>query len=272
MSPLLDLKRSVMKLGSLSRRFKINDEKEKMMKNVKIFAIALTLVAMASSSAMAFTTGQINIPSTDAKGLKEVTIGINDYAKFSSDNPGTVYGLGLTTGLLPFEKVKAEVGTDYVPGAVYPFKFNAKLATTEDAIFSGMPALAVGAFEVSTIDAFNTPNIMYGLVAKTLPVIGRLSIGGYSGDKGSLVDINGKKENVGILASWDRSMPEISDKLWLAVDYMSGKNSYGGIGIGGSWAFSKQISVLAGVSIYNEDDPALGGKPSLTTQVIINLP
>jgi len=242
------------------------------MKSVKMLLTAAAIVAMASSSAMAFTTGQINIPSTDAKGLKEVTIGINDYAKFSSANPGTTYGLGVTTGLLPFEKVKAEVGTDYVPGSVYPFKFNAKLATTEDALFAGMPAIAVGAFELSSIDAQNAPNIKYALVAKTLPVVGRLSIGGYTGDKDVLVNANGKKANTGVLASWDRSMPEISDKLWLAVDYMSGNNSYGGIGIGGAWAFSKQVSVLAGVTFYNEDNPAVGGKPSLTTQVIINLP
>ena len=250
------------------------------MKSVKMLALAAAIVAMASSSAMAFPTGQINIPSTDAKSLKEITIGVNNYARFSSD-PNTAgtntFGIGLTTGLLPFEKVKLEVGTDYTtPGAkagsAYPFTFNAKLATTEDALVTGMPAFAVGAYNVGTIDAQDAPNMKYALVAKTLPVVGRLSVGGYIGDKDSiyLLDANGKKENTGVLASWDRTITEVSDKLWVAVDYMSGKNGLGGIGIGGSWAFSKQVSLLTGVTFYNEE--TLAGKTSFTTQLIINLP
>jgi len=258
----------------ISSQFKINDEKEKKMKPVKMLAVAAAIVAMASSSAMAYYTGQINIPSTDAKSLKEVTVGINNYARFSSsaDAGANYYDIGITAGVLPFEKIKLEIGTDYstAGGTVYPFTFNAKLATTEDALFTGMPALAVGGFGLSTIDAMNPANVMYALVAKTLPVVGRLSIGGYSGDKDVLVDAAGKKDNTGVLASWDRSMPELSDKLWLAVDYMSGKNGLGGIGIGGAWTFSKQVSLLTGVTFYNET--VTGGKPSFTTQMIISLP
>lgn len=245
------------------------------MKSVKMLAVAAAIVAMASSSAMAFPTGQINIPSTDAKSLKELTIGVNNYARFSSaaDAGVNYFGIGLTAGVLPFEKIKLEVGTDYTTagvGSAYPFTFNAKLATVEDALITGMPAFAIGAYNVGTIDAQNAPNMKYALVAKTLPVVGRLSVGGYIGDKDSLVDVDGNKENTGVLASWDRSMPEVSDKLWLAVDYMSGKNGLGGIGIGGAWAFSKQVSLLTGVTFYNEE--TLAGKTSFTTQLIINLP
>lgn len=249
--------------------FKINDEKEKNMKSVKMLAVASAIVAVASGSAMAFPTGQINIPSTDAKGLKEVTIGINNYAHFSSaEDAGTnTFGIGVTTGVLPFKKVKLEVGTDYTPSSTNPFNYNAKLATTEDAFVSGLPAFAVGVFALDTTD--NSPNIVYALAAKTLPVVGRLSIGGYSGDKDALVDANGKKDNSGVLASWDRTISEVSDKLWLSVDYMSGKNGFGGIGFGGAWAYSKQVSLLVGATVYNE---IAYSKPTFTTQVIINLP
>lgn len=245
------------------------------MKTAKMLATAAAIVALASSSAMAYYTGQINIPSTDAKGFKEVTVGINNYARFSAANDAgaNYFDIGVTAGVLPFEKIKLEIGTDYNTGGVgsiYPFSFNAKLATTEDALFTGMPALAVGGFGLGTIDAQNPANVMYALAAKTLPVVGRLSIGGYSGDKDVLVDAQGKKDNSGVLASWDRSMPEISDKLWLAVDYMSGNNGFGGVGIGGAWTFSKQVSLLTGVTFYNEQ--ATGGKPSFTTQMIIALP
>jgi hypothetical protein len=247
------------------------------MKTAKMLATAAALVALASSSALAYYTGQINIPSTDAKTLKEVSIGINNYARFSSaaDAGANTLDIGVTTGVLPFEKVKLEVGVDYATsgvgptgvGSPYPFTYNAKLATVEDALVTGMPAFAVGGFALGTIDAQNPANIMYALTARTLPVVGRISVGGYKGDKDAL---NGDKNNVGLLASWDRTIAEVSDKLWLGVDFMSGNNSFGGIGIGGSWAFSKQVSLLGGVTFYNEQE--LGGKPSFTTQMIISLP
>lgn len=242
------------------------------MKPVKMLATAAVFVAMASSSAMAFYSGQINIPSTDAKSLKEVTIGINNYARFSSapDAGPNTYDIGVTTGLLPFEKIKLEVGVDYATtgtGSVYPFTYNAKLATTEDALFKYMPAFAVGGFGLGTIKAQNPADVVYGLMARTLPVVGRISVGGYTGDKDAL---NGDKNNKGLLVSWDRTITEVSDKLWLGVDYMSGKNSLGGVGIGGSWTFSKQVTLLTGVSFYN--DETLAGKPTFTTQLLINLP
>ncbi|MDR3580155.1 MAG: hypothetical protein P4L44_09350, partial [Oryzomonas sp.] len=82
--------------------------------------------------------------------------------------------------------------------------------------------------------------------------------------------------------SWDRSMTEISDKLWFGVDYLSGNNANGELGIGGSWAFSKQVTLLVGVQVFNPgykisaaDGPngsLPGGKPAFTTQLFINLP
>jgi hypothetical protein len=72
-------------------------------------------------------------------------------------------------------------------------------------------------------------------------------------------------------------MPEISDKLWLAVDYMSGKNYNGEVSVGGSWAFSKQISLIVGAVFFNPFQSTVGGlipggKPAFTTQLDISLP
>jgi hypothetical protein len=255
-------------------QFKINDEKERKMKLGRILAAASVAVVVASSVALAGPTGQINIPSTDAKALKEVTISINNYARFSSaaDAGANSYGVGVVTGLLPFEKVKLEVGADYTTsgtGTSYPFSFNAKLATAEDALFTGLPAFAVGTYNLGTISAALPQNIVYGLVAKTLPVVGRISAGGYSGAERAL----GKKVNNGVLVSWDRTISEISDKLWLGIDYMSGKNADGEISFGGSWSFTKQVTLLAGITIPNPGQSTLpGGKPTFTTQLSINLP
>ncbi len=244
------------------------------MKSRNMVAVVCVVLVSACGSAMAGPTGQINIPSTDAKGLQEVTLSVNNYARFSgaADAGPNTYGIGVVTGLLPFEKVKIEIGADYTTsgvGTAYPFTFNAKVATAEDALFAGLPAFAVGAYNIGTISASLPQNIVYGLAARTFPVIGRISVGGYSGSEDAL----GKKENSGLLASWDRSITEVSDKLWLGVDYMSGGNSNDGIGVGGSWSFTKQVNLLAGVTIYNPGQRTLaGGKPTFTTQLSINLP
>jgi len=246
------------------------------MKIKSILATASAIVALASGSAMATPSTQIWIPSTDAKDFKNFHIDIDNYARFSSQTDAltNMYNIGLSAGVLPLDNLKLEVGVDFLKQDVkaaddHPFYFNAKLATPEDAFgIKGMPAFAVGAYNLGTVSA-TQQNIVYGLVAKTLPVVGRISLGGYNGSEQTL----GKKTNNGLLASWDRSMPEISDKLWLAVDYMSGRNYNGEISIGGSWAFSKQISLIVGAVFFNPFQSTLyGGKPTLTTQIDISLP
>ena len=264
----------------IKSQFKINDEKERKMKLTRILAVAVALVALASSSALATFSGQIWIPSTDVKGFKEVNISIDNYARVSSyrDAGVNTYDVGVTVGVLPLEKFKIEVGVDYITDGVagsyyatHPAYFNFKGGVPEDAFFTGMPAVAAGMFGLNTATAgdpaSSSTNIAYALIAKTLPVVGRLSIGGYNGAKNSL----GKNTNTGVLASWDRVMPEISENLWLAVDYMSGNNALGALSFGGSWAFSKQVSLLLGYNVYNPGQAKLyGGKPTFTTQLDIN--
>ncbi len=248
------------------------------MKSLKLVAVAAALVALASSMALATPSTQIWIPSTDVKGFKEVNISIDNYARFSSkaDAGVNTYDVGVTVGVLPYEKFKFEVGTDFMTDNVagssmaqHPISFNFKGGVPEDAFFGGMPAVAAGMFGINTASDPLSANVAYGLIARTLPVIGRLSVGGYNGAERSL----GAKKNTGLLASWDRTMTEISDKLWLAVDYQGGTNFLGAISVGGSWAFSKQVSLLIGANVYNPGQNTLtGGKPTFTTQLDINLP
>ncbi|MEI6205340.1 MAG: hypothetical protein WCP20_01025 [Desulfuromonadales bacterium] len=260
----------------------------------RVLAAAGLATVLTCGSAMATPTSQTWIPSTDAKALKEVTINLTNIARFSNagDAGPNYYDVGIVTGLLPFESVKLEIGIDYLTTGTkakideYPFYFNAKLATAEDLGFKGMPALAAGAYNLGTYDKpdyglSTRQNIVYGLAAKTIPVIGRISAGGYYGAKRALangtntIDTN---MNSGMMASWDRTIAEVSDKLWAGVDYMSGNNGNGQLGIGASWAFSKQITVLTGIQIFNPfykptgGEAIPGGKPAFTTQLFINLP
>jgi len=106
----------------------------------------------------------------------------------------------------------------------------------------------LGAYNFGLKTNLTNYNIVYGEIAKTIPILGRLSVGYYTGNDKVLVDENLKKANNGVLLSWDRTMTEISDKLWLAVDYQGGKNYLGALSFGASWAFSKNVSVILGMT------------------------
>jgi hypothetical protein len=257
-----------------------------MMKYAKIATLALALCLMVAGSAMATPSTQIWIPSTDIQAYKTLHLGIDNYVRTKKNMPaGTyspdIYDAGITAGVLPFEKVQMEVGVDFIRYGVTayddnPVYFNTKLGTPENSFFAGQPAVAVGIYNVGTKGgdlAHNTQqDIAYGVVAKTLPVVGRLSAGGYLANSANVnfKDHLGNNDNSGVLLSWDRTMTEISDKLWMGVDYQGGNNAYGALNFGVSWAFSKNVSVILGYDIYNRK--ATGGQPTFTTQLDVNFP
>lgn len=245
---------------------------------MKTLITAMALTIATTGIAMATPSTQIWIPSTDVQAFKTLHLGLDNYVRTSSGGADTrpnVYDLGITAGILPFEKVQAEIGIDYLVNGIsgydsHPLYFNAKLGTPEGSLFTGSPALAVGGYNIGTnsddSSAFRTDmNLVYGLVAKTLPVVGRLSAGYYTGNDDVLGD-----DNDGMLLSWDRTMSELSDKLWVAVDYQGGDNSMGALNFGVAWSFSKNVSVIFGYDIYNEK--SLAGENTFTTQVDINFP
>ncbi len=243
------------------------------MRKIITATIASALTLLAATAAMATPSTQIWIPSTDIQAFKSLHLGIDNYTRTTSKGGGAnTYDLGLTAGILPFEKIQAEIGIDYMETGTNtiadkaPIYFNAKLGTPEGSLFTSSPALAAGVYNMGTKLGVTTQNVAYGLAAKTLPVIGRLSFGGFHGSETALG--TGKKN--GVLASWDRSMTEISDKLWMAVDYQSGNSALGAVSFGASWAFTKDVSLIVGYDIYNNVNT--GGKNTFTTQLDINFP
>ena len=227
--------------------------------------LSLTTVICATPST------QIWIPSTDIQGYLNPHFGWDVY--LANTGVGSVSNGGITMGVLPFKKVGLEVGIDYrdINGNhFYPLYFNAKLGIPEDAFFKYMPAIAVGIFDVGIKDSVTNYNVSYGLVARTFPVIGRVSVGGYSGMGPEMLwmSSSGKVEKSGVLASWDRTMNEISSKLWLAIDYQSGNNGYGALSFGGSWNWAPNVSTIFGYDIWNDSDLL---KPTFTFQLDINL-
>lgn len=260
----------------------------------KILMLAMALTAATSGIASATPSTQIWIPSTDIQSFGTVHLNIDNYFRASgvpksaptasATRDANVMDIGPTVGILPFEKIQAEIGFDYLvtanePNDNHPLSANFKIGTPEDSLFKYSPAIAVGMYNIGpTLSSSLAPgvtsgqNIAYGLVAKTLPVVGRLSAGYYRGSERALVsDFNTlKPENDGVLLSWDRTMSEISDKLWFAVDYMGGNNADGAVNFGASWNFAKNVSVIFGYDVYTKK--SLAGNNTFTTQVDINFP
>ena len=260
------------------------------MKRISKFVV-VGLVSLGVSVALATPSTQIWIPSTDIQAFEVPHFGLDGYFRDwehgyyqEGKRDPDIYDTGLTIGVLPFQSVQMEVGVDYVStlsGSKYddhPVYFNAKLGMPEGVICSNSPALAIGGYNFGTKynDATKTDqNIVYALTAKTLPPIcglpslGRVSAGYYVGNSNVLVGPGGESgDNQGVLLSWDRTMSEIDDRLWFAVDYMGGQNVNGGLSFGVSWAFTEKISMIVGYDVWNKKSVA--GANTVTTQLDVN--
>ena len=251
--------------------------------NKATFLIAALLLTT-GSTILATPSTQIWSPSTDIQPYKVWHLGLDNYTRTTKKGAVTnnVYDAGLTVGVLPFEKIQLETGFDYMETGTNsvadssPMYFNAKLGTPENSIASGSPAFAIGGYNFGTKTGVTTQNISYALAAKTipktdsLPSLGRFSVGYYRGSRKVLLDENGNAANDGVILTWDRTMSEISDKLWFAVDYASGKSANGALNFGFAWSFAKNTSVIFAYDIYNNEKT--GGKDTFTTQLDINFP
>lgn len=254
-------------------------------RRLRIALAAGVLCGLTATAASATPSTQIWIPSADVQPYKTVHLNFDTYLRAGTNDDGSrtapVVVIGPTVGILPFPKIQAEVGFDVISAGgnldKYPLYFHGKLGTPEDSLFKLSPAIAAGMYNIGTKsgdarkgEPATDQNIAYALVARTIPVIGRLSAGYFTGNKKVLLDENGNSDEKGVLLSWDRTMTEISDKLWLAVDYQGSNSALGALNFGASWAFAKNVSVILGYDIYNEKKT--GGENTVTLQVDINFP
>jgi len=242
--------------------------------------IATIAVAILLCPGQAFATASTHIwaPSTDIQdyGTGHVTADVYMPVGKNADGsqPNTITNTGLTFGILPFNKLRAELGVDYKTGYgdldSHPVYFNGKLGIPEDAYGPYFPALAAGLYDIGTSSGNTDYNIIYGKAAKTIKIkdfsLGRFSAGYFWGNGELLINGDGGRDNNGILAAWERTMTEINDKLWVCVEYQGTRSGYGSLNLGCSWQFTKNISVLTGYEFYNNRDLA----DTVTVQVDIN--
>jgi hypothetical protein len=217
---------------------------------------------------------------TDIQPYRTVHVGIDNYFtvfRKGADKGAYPTDMGLTVGVLPFEKVQAEVGVDLLEPTDDPWYANAKIGTPEGAIFDGSPALNLGIFNVGTKTNVTNQDIVFVMAGKTLPVVGRLFAGYYVGNEKVLVNGDGEEDNKGLMVGFDHGFLPVKDKagdeynrVVVAGDWASGKNAIGGGGAGVYYYFTKNIALLTGPVFFN--DKAVNGEWKWTAQLDINIP
>ena len=98
-----------------------------------------------------------------------------------SGTPTYPIDTGLTMGVLPWDKVQAEVGYDVLLPSSDPVYFflNGKVCTPESSLFSGSPAISAGFYNVGFKDNVTDYNVFHLMFQKTLPFGGYLAGGLY---------------------------------------------------------------------------------------------
>jgi hypothetical protein len=224
-------------------------------------------------------TTHIWAPSTDVQAFNVWHITSDMYLPVKADTAGhraaTVTNIGLTVGVLPFRRFNLEVGVDHKSGLGqadrYPMYFNAKFGIPESAFGKYFPALAVGMFDHGHKNKVANYDVAYGKVAKTVGPLGRFSVGYFSGNQDLLRNAKGGKDNRGVLLAWERTMSEVSDKLWVCADYMGSKSLYGTANFGFAWKFADNVALLAAYDIYNDQQLNLPNTFSLQVDIDVTL-
>jgi hypothetical protein len=189
------------------------------------------------------------IPSTDLQAPDTRHLGIDNYSP-PGEGESLPVDVGLTLG-----SPRSEYGVDWFGGEDDPLQFNAKVLVAEQPE-SGFRAV-VGAYAVGTDRNTTGYDIVYALASKEFD-FGRLTAGYGVGDRELLAP-----DRKMLLLGWDRTL---SDRWWAAVDYQSGRSSFGALGVGAAYSFAPNVSVLLGFV----DLRAAGSDDMITTQVDVN--
>jgi hypothetical protein len=249
-------------------------------------AVVLFVLLFVTHAAYATSSTTFWTPMTeDIQPFGVVHLGIDDYFRLDAPHDPSFFTdfTAPTVGVLPFTKIQMEVGADYFANAPHPWLFNAKIGAPEGSWFKNQPALEIGIFDAGGKYHLNPGesrmdfDVLYGVVGKTIPKIGRLSAGPYFGNHAALISSAGKPENVGFMIAFDRAFGavkategQVGFNRWdFAVDYASGKNAIGAAGGGFYYYFTPNISLLVGPTFFN--DKGINGRWKLSTQLDINM-
>jgi hypothetical protein len=238
--------------------------------------LAAVLLILLPAQALATPSSTFWTPMTlDIQPYGLLHIGVDNYFTVDrnlNDGGGSFpTDMGLTLGVLPGAKLQAEVGVDFLQPSDHPWVFNFKIGAPERTLSKQAPALQIGMFGLGTEPGANE-NVVYAIVGRSFPPVGRLSVSPYTGNGSVLRDAQGNEAKSGVMIAYDRALVSAKDfsRVVVAADYASGDNVIGGGGVALYYYFSSTISLESGPVWFNEK--ALNGENKWSVQLDINQP
>lgn len=169
------------------------------------------------------------------------------YDSYFNDNTDFPTDVGLTIGLVPWDKFQAEAGIDLFYPSDYPLFFNARIGFPDDALFTNSPGINLGIWGVGTKEDVTDFNILELNVGKSIQNFGSVAVGVYKGLNPDLLeDENGDDHSLGWMVSYYRTLDPLTDRIAVSADYMSGENVFSGGGVGLYFWFTKSIDLILG--------------------------
>lgn len=215
-----------------------------------------------------------SVATCQARNVPHVT-----YDTYYGKKGGYPIDTGLTMGILPGDKVQAEVGYDLLMPGSDPTQFylNGKICLTENSMGKGVPGIGVGIANIGFSDGTKY-NLFYAVAQKALPMGGYISAGFYHGLSDSLFySSEGKKTQNGALVGW--ASPDIKiditglSKIILSADVQTGKNGFGGGGGGVTFYFNDYVALITGPVFFFDKNLQPGGQSMMwTTQLDVDIP
>ena len=196
------------------------------------------------------------------------------YDSYFGDRAALPTTLGLTMGVLPFEKFQAEVGIDaflpyaggYFLSPAGPLQLSAKFGLVEGAYGEWFPGITAGIYGVGFTSGTSF-DILHAEIGKTF-FFGGITVGGYYGAGGGnalWTDSAGVLQTRGgFIGSY--ITPDIVfdlkglNKINFFADIQTGKNALGAVAAGVGFYFTPSIDILTGPVFFLNKNAQPGGQ------------
>lgn len=232
------------------------------MKNASRLVVAVVLLS--SGSALGTPSTTFWTPATTY--VQPYLVPHVTYDTYFRDNSTYPIDTGLTMGILPFEKVQAEIGFDFfmpAPNASTgsALQLNGKIGVPEGAFAAWQPGISGGIYGLGFKDRLSNYNLLHAEISKTLPVIGTLIGGAYYSLNQDIMLSNlatgARGDRAGGMGAYVTPDINISgvpglNKVNFFADFMTGSNSYGAVGGGVGIFFTPAIDILTGPVFFLE--------------------
>jgi len=197
-----------------------------------ILLIFLTIPLFATPSKV------IYIPNTTYNTMGNLHLDADNYF-IQGERGVTESEFGLTMQFLPFRNLKFQASVDYRANLSSPIYLSGKLVIP---LPSSFPNIALGVYNIGVTSETLKP-VYYLLFSKEFGRLGKFLLGGYLGDKNTLRDNNGEKDNKGLLAGYEVYLNPLSRNLYFGVDYFMGENILSAVSFGAGWRFAKNVMI-----------------------------